>query len=636
MTEEQPQSAQNHAAASLARWAETCEALGATAKKLEKRALLADYIRTLSVGDAARAAQSVAGVPFAETDLRKLNVGGSLLSKAVAERTGASALALSEAYRRHGDLGAAAGELIKGRSVEEPALTLAALEFLLAELAAARGPKPKLALLNEFLAHADALEAKYTVKLLSGDMRIGVKQALVEEAIASAYGREVAQVRHAVMLLGSLPEAVARAAEGTLEQARMRLFHPLGFMLASPVESADEAVERFAEEVFAEKQQAEPAEPAEAAEPVLREAFLEDKYDGIRAQLHAGDPAALGRVGIYSRTREDLSAAFPELVEAFAGLPEAVILDGEILAWQPGSPDSEPATAARALPFSSLQARLGRKVVSSDLRRAVPVVFMAFDILYADGKLLLDEPLAARRSRLERFVADNEEATGRSAMEPPAAQGLLFHSGIPSQEAPEPPAFPRLLLAPSIRLHSAAQLDAAYTEARARGNEGVMLKAAGSLYQPGRRGLAWLKLKRELATLDVVVTGAEFGHGRRAGYLSDYTFAVRGPEHEQNGELLNVGKAYSGLTDAEMHALSAHFLETTLEDHGHFRTVQPDTVFEVAFNNLMRSRRHASGFALRFPRILRIRDDKPVEEIDTLARVEEIYNSQPDKQVEPS
>ena len=157
-----------------------------------------------------------------------------------------------------------------------------------------------------------------------------------------------------------------------------------------------------------------------------------------------------------------------------------------------------------------------------------------------------------------------------------------------------------------------------------------MLKASGSLYQPGRRGLAWLKLKRELATLDVVVTGAEFGTGRRARYLSDYTFAVRGPE----GELLNVGKAYSGVTDVEMAQLSEHFHATTQEDFGHYRTVRPDTVFEVAFNNITRSDRHPSGFALRFPRILRIRTDKPLDEIDTLARVELIYNEQPDRPVE--
>jgi DNA ligase-1 len=632
---------ETQSAAALARWAEICEALGATTKKLEKRAILAAYLRGLSVADAGRAAQSIAGAPFAETDPRKLNVGGSLLTKAVAHRTGASAVALSHAFRRHGDLGAAAAELIATGSAVGQRLTLATLETLLAELAAARGPRPKLAILNTFLARAGALEAKYTLKLLSGDMRIGVKQALVEEAIAAAYERELSQVRHAGMVLGSLAETVARAVDGTLESAPMRLFHSLGFMLASPVESADEAIERFAAEVFVEaREEVDQGVPADAASrnegaaapAVLREAFLEDKYDGIRAQLHAGDGSVPGRVGLYSRSREDLSAAFPELIEAFAALSSPVILDGEILAWQPASAGegAEDLAGARALPFSSLQARLGRKVVTAELRRSVPVVFMAFDILYAEGELLLEEPLAERRSRLEGFVAQHAALTDGRASVPAAAQTLLF----PEREETPEAAFPRLLLAPSIRLHSAAQLDAAYTAARARGNEGVMLKAAGSRYQPGRRGLAWLKLKRELATLDVVVTGAEFGHGRRAGYLSDYTFAVRGPEYEQTGELLNVGKAYSGITDAEMYALSAHFHETTLEDHGHFRTVQPDTVLEVAFNNLMRSSRHASGFALRFPRILRIRDDKPVEEIDTLARVEEIYKSQPDKPVE--
>ena len=156
-----------------------------------------------------------------------------------------------------------------------------------------------------------------------------------------------------------------------------------------------------------------------------------------------------------------------------------------------------------------------------------------------------------------------------------------------------------------------------------------MIKSLASAYQPGRRGLAWLKLKRELATLDVVVTGAEFGHGKRAGVLSDYTFAVR-----DGDALRNVGKAYSGLTDAEIADLTKFFHEHTLENFGGFRTVEPLKVLEVAFNNVMRSDRHNSGFALRFPRIIRIRDDKPVSEIDTLARVEEIYNSQPDKAAE--
>ena len=618
--------AENASPGTLQRWAEVCGALAETSSKLAKRALLAEYLRSRPVADAALAALYTAGEPFAEADGRQLGVGGSLLSKAVMARTGADARALSLALRRHGDMGAAAEELIAAGSsdLSGPVPTLRDLEQVLAGLAAARGPAPRLRLLTDLLARATAPEAKFVLKLVSGDMRIGVKSSLVEEAIAAAWDCELAQVRRAGMLLGNLGEVVQRAAARTLEGAAMRLFHPLGFMLASPVDSVDEAVARFAEEIAAEEGTAAPGDAAVKPETllpetVLREAQLEDKYDGMRAQLHAGDRSSPGRVGLFSRSREDLRAAFPELVEAFAALEEAVILDGEILAWAPAGNGVE----ARALPFSSLQQRLGRKVVPPAMRREVPVVFMAFDLLYADGRLWLDEPLRARRARLEQYLADHATRTDGSLTES-AGQGALFEE----EAAASAPMFPRLVLAPAACLASAAQLDAAYGEARARGNEGVMLKACASSYQPGRRGLAWLKLKRELGTLDVVVTGAEFGSGRRARHLSDYTFAVRGPVAD---ELLNVGKAYSGVTDAEMRALSEHFHATTREDFGNFRTVAPDTVLEVAFNNITRSDRHSSGFALRFPRILRIRTDKPVAEIDTVARVEELYNQQPDR-----
>ena len=186
------------------------------------------------------------------------------------------------------------------------------------------------------------------------------------------------------------------------------------------------------------------------------------------------------------------------------------------------------------------------------------------------------------------------------------------------------------MISPSRLVESAEEIDRAYADARARANEGVMLKAANSIYQPGRRGISWVKLKRELATLDVVITGAEWGNGRKSQFLSDYTFAVR----DAAGELKNVGKAYSGVTDVEIAELTEFLKAHTLEEFGHFRTVEPLVILEVAFNNIMRSDRHASGFALRFPRILRIRTDKPLEEIDTVARVEEVYQSQVDKPVE--
>jgi DNA ligase-1 len=678
-------------------FAELCDALAATTKKLEKRAFVADYLRTLPIPDAGRAALWLSGAPFPETDQRVLNIGGSLLSKAVAELSGATQPDMSAAYRRHGDFGSAAADLLYGRAPTTATITLAEVESALAAIAEARGPTPKLRLFLNLLARATPDEARYLIKLVTGDMRTGVKQSLVEEAIAEAWplpadpsglsapGQAPAavleSVRRASMLLGSLPEVVALAAAGRLNQARMKLFHPIGFMLASPVQSTEEAIARFTEEIKSE-QAAAPATsvsghdsmgapdlpgsgrsgnaqsskvgfvsghdfsravkrpekkralapeyrspgPEETPSPLdnspteepqnasaLVAAQLEDKFDGIRAQLHIDS----NRVALYSRNRDDLSQSFPDLVEAFSSIAESAILDGEILAWNPAT--------QRALSFSTLAQRLGRKRVPPEMLRDIPAVLVVFDLLYRSDSLLLNEPLSQRRRQLEDFAASWSPVTASAQTH---GQSHLF-------DAHRQPSFPRLILASATRLGSpllaaSAQLDQAYIDARARGNEGVMIKSLASIYQPGRRGLAWLKLKRELATLDVVVTGVEYGNGRRAHVLSDYTFAIRDPDDPEQ-PLKNVGKAYSGLTDQEIADMTAFFKAHTLADSGHFRTVEPLIVLEVAFNNVMRSTRHSSGFALRFPRILRIRTDKPVAEIDTVARVEEIYNSQPDK-----
>lgn len=605
------------------------ETLAGEASRLKKRAAIAEAIQAAhasspETADAGLFALYLAGTPFAEADARKLNAGGALLSRAVKAVSGAGDAALTAAYRRHGDLGAAAFDLWP--TTTSATLTLSDLADAFAAMATARTTAIRAALVEGLLRRATALEAKYLLKLMLGDMRIGVKQSLVEEAIAVAAQVAVAEVRQAVMLEADLGAAVRMAFRGTLGEARMRLFHPLGFMLASPVETPEEAVERFT---------AKP--PADGAIATV-EAFLEDKYDGMRAQVHCGEA---GRVAIYSRNREEITASFPELQEAFslvgtqvggqvgelaAQQPGGLIFDGEILGWE--------FATGQALPFAVMGQRIGRKRVPAEMLRQIPAVFMAFDLLYVGGELLLERPLRDRRNALEAIV----ERLGPLPTSPvpieeraQKVQGDLF--ATPDDlTAAEP--MPRLMLSPSRLVESAEEIDRAYADARARANEGVMLKAAGSTYQPGRRGLAWVKLKRELATLDVVITGAEFGHGRRAGILSDYTFAVRGPAFDRTGELLNVGKAYSGLTDAEIAELSAWAMEHTLEDQGHFRTVEPIRILEVAFNNIMRSSRHASGFAMRFPRILRIRDDKPLAEIDTVERVEEIYQSQVDKPVE--
>ena len=641
--------------------AELAERMAATASRLKKRAEVAAAITRAHEGAAGQVrlfCLYLAGLPFAAADTRKLNAGGALLTKALLTVTGASDAALTAAYRRHGDLGAAAFDLMTEQgNVRAGGIPLDAVAEAFAGMATARTTAIRAALVEGLLRSASPLEAKYLLKLMLGDMRIGVKESLVEEAIATAAGADVAQVRHAVMLEADLGYAAERAFAGTLHEARMTLFHPLGFMLASPVESPEEAIARFTAKpakVVAEKKpkrrkkggsdlDSEPeldevmqeamgkdiaatllsGEEVVVCEAASVQAFLEDKYDGMRAQIHFGAADDPERVAIYSRNREDITESFPELVEAFQSVPvtsdSAVILDGEILGWN--------FRTGQALPFAVMGQRIGRKRVGNDIRTQVPVIFMAFDLMFAMGDLLLQLPLRERRNRLE-LLAEKlvDHAQSPLIFTPKPAQAGLFAEASTSAA----PRLARLMLSPSKLVESAEEIDRAYADARARANEGVMLKAADSAYQPGRRGLAWVKLKRELATLDVVITGAEYGSGRRSQFLSDYTFAVRDAE----GELQNVGKAYSGVTDVEVTELTEFLKAHTLEDHGHFRTVEPLVILEVAFNNVMRSDRHSSGFALRFPRILRIRTDKPLAEIDTVARVEEVYQSQVDKPAE--
>ena len=569
----------------MKKFAEACERIAATTRKLEKVAIVAVYFQQLKPEEASVAAVFLSGRPFPVWEETTLQVGGALLWRLVEELSGKTGTELRASYRKSGDLGAVAADVLLdsgGRGATE--LTAAAVQNRFRQIAAARGPAAKAVLVRELLSQVSPLEAKYLIKIMTGDLRIGLKESLVEEAIAKAYGATLAEVQRANMLLGDIGETLRFAAEGTLAEARMRLFHPLGFMLASPAASAEEALSYF------------------------ENALVEDKYDGIRAQAHCSG----GEVRLFSRTRDDITESFPELPEALADFPSDAILDGEIVAWSYLS--AEQGESGRALPFSALQQRLGRKKVSAHLMRDVPVAYLVFDILYSGGDLLLDRPLSDRAKALEDLLAAKRTPV---LLKSGAVQGLL------ALESTETTSTAQVLRAPVFRANSPEELDCLFEAAQARGNEGLMIKDAGSPYRPGRRGKSWLKLKRELAMLDVVVTAVEYGHGKRIGVLSDYTFGVWDGE-----KLVNIGKAYSGLTDAEIGEMTKWFLEHTMEDQGMRLLVEPKIVLEVAFNNMMRSDRHNSGYALRFPRIVRLRPDKRPEEADTIDTVKQIFDKQ--------
>jgi DNA ligase-1 len=549
-------------------WSELAERVGGTTRTSEKTALLAGYLVELPVEELRPAATFLTGRPFSEADQRSVGLGWATIAEAVSQMAGTPLGALGEAYDRSSDLGTAVADLLSLRPMQPEPHAIPSLRELadaFAAMEAAPGPAAKGAIFAAVLARCDPGAAKYVVKILTGDLRIGLREGLLEAAIAQAFGRPQASVSWAGMLTGDVGETAVLAREGRLDQARLRLMHPLRFMLASPAEDAAEILARLGPQVW-----------------------VEDKYDGIRAQLHRRG----AEVRLYSRELHDISDQFPEIVEAAGGLPWDGILDGEILAYAEG----------RVLPFQALQTRLGRKDPGANVLAGVPVIYVAFDLLAVgprsarDGdtaiEALLLEPLGKRRARLD-------------AIELP----LAIDGG-------------RFALSHLMTVDSVASLDRVFTEARGRRNEGLMVKDPESTYSPGRRGLGWLKMKRALATFDCVVVGVEVGHGKRHAVLSDYTFAVR---DEAKDRLVTIGKAYTGLTDAEIAEMTSWFEAHTVHRFGRFRQVEPTVVVEVAFDVIMRSTRHQSGFALRFPRIVRIRTDKGPAQIDTLETVERLY-----------
>jgi DNA ligase-1 len=540
------------------------ETIAATAAKLEKIRILADYLRGLTSEQLSIVTPYFTGKTFAQSDPRAMQVGWAVIFRALQGATKVSDADLHRVASTHGDAGKTAFQILSGRTIPFPFSIRESGEFF-ENLHRLRGPIAKSELLQNRFSRLSAREGQYVVKILTGDLRIGLREGLVEEAIARAFAAPLTQVREANMLLGDIGQTALLALRNELDRAELSVFRPVKCMLATPEPTAEALWKRFAKS----------AAPSGEQMPATT-VYLEDKFDGIRAQLHRTSQ----RVEIFSRDLRCITGQFPELANDARNFQEELIIDGEIIAFEKG----------RALTFFDLQKRLGRKNDGADLfaRAAadVPVAFVTFDLLWLNGRSLLKTPLHERRRHLSKV--------------------------------PVPPHFQIACVMPA---HSVAEIEQAFQQARRRANEGLMIKDPDSFYLPGNRGMFWFKLKKELATLDVVVVGVEFGHGKRNDVLSDYTFAVR---DETTGKLLPIGKAYSGLTDAEIAELTVHFKQNTIAEHGRYREVKPNVILEVAFNSIQPSSRHASGLALRFPRIKAIRRDKDVDAIDTLQHAREL------------
>lgn len=521
------------------------ESIRTATGRREKIRILAAYFRSLPEDDLPLAVVWLGGRPFPQCDDRPVQAGSAIIRRALRQAAGISEPELRAIGRRHSDSGLTAFEVLQSAAGGE-SVPLQGIRDVLDRLRSARGPVLKTEILAATLLRLPALAGSYLVRILTGDLRIGLKDGLVEDAIAAAFEADPGAVREAHMLLGDAGRTALLAKCGRLEDAELTLFQPIKCMLASPEADAPAIWARLGS---------------------AGSVWVEDKLDGIRAQIHCSGE----RAEIYSRDLKRITDSFPEIARAALSFGRPFVCDGEILAWN----------GVRARSFSDLQKRLGRTEGDLFLGGQIPVTCVVFDLLALDGRSLLPTPLSGRREILETLRL-------------PAA----FQTAVVRQA------------------RSAAEIDRVFTEARNRGNEGLMIKDPSSAYAPGRRGQAWIKYKKAFATLDVVVTAVTYGHGRRRGVLSDYTFAVR---DDAGGTLLTIGKAYSGLTDQEIEDLTDEFLALATARKGNTITVEPEIVLEIAFDGIQPSARHPSGFALRFPRIVRVRKDKTAAEIDTLS-----------------
>jgi DNA ligase-1 len=538
-------------------FASVCDQIRSTRSKNEKVKILAAYIKTLDDESLRISCMFLSGNALPKGSGLDLNVGYSLIWDVITEVSNLASNELRNVYLKHGDLGELAEHALAKRKMEpliKNELTLDHVYEQFKRIAITTGQgstEDKKKMIIGLIMNCSPVEAKYFAKIVVNEFRIGLVEGLVELAIAEAFARNLEDVREAFLVAGDIGHVAFLAKNDKLSSAVMQPFTPINFMLADVMFNAKEIAEYFSKPLISEY-----------------------KYDGIRAQMHKiGD-----KIRIFSRRLEDITTPFPEVVDAALQHKNNFILDGEIVPFRDGKP----------LPFNDLQRRLRRKHVDLELINEIPVVYIAYDILYLDGSSRIKEPLTNRKEMLN---------------------GIEFRRP--------------LINSPFSILDSEESIAKMFEESRSLGHEGLVLKDPRSTYQPGKRGKHWVKLKKELDTIDAVIVIAEYGHGKRAGVLSDYTFAVN-----DNDELRVIGKAYSGLTDEEIDEMTSRLKSIMIKDESFRVIVKPEIVLEVAFDGIQKSDRHDSGYALRFPRIKRIRHDKSVNDIDTLEKVRSIYSKQ--------
>lgn len=556
-----------------------CEEIRAAASKNLKVNILSDYLLFLNDDESLTiAVLFLSGRIFPPGSKFVMNLGFNTILQTLSEIATLDSIQIQKIYLQHGDVGALSEYAISKKNmislVQQQPLTLFSIYDRLKRIADTIGygsGKDKKNILKGLLIDSSPIEAKYVIKIITGDMRIGLTEGLVEIAISKAFHRNLKHVRDAMLVSGDISQVALLARRNMLHTALIKPLTPMSYMLADVIFSAKETVDHY-------------------QKPLI----CEFKYDGIRAQIHKSGH----QIRLFSRKLSDITNTFPELANAAdhtklrssSSTSESLsnidlILDGEVMAFQRDKP----------LRFQELQKRLHKKNLSEQLMTEIPLVYVAFDIMHINGENLIEKSLRERKEILSSI------------------------------------SFKKPIISSTYKLVSSEEeIIAMFGQSRDIGHEGLVLKDPNSHYHPGKRGRYWVKLKKELDTIDAVIVIAEYGNGKRAGVLSDYTFAVRDDENNNNdtSTLRTIGKAYSGLTDSEILEMTKRLKSIMTRDEGIRIIVKPEIVIEVAFDSLQKSNRHDSGFALRFPRIKNIRKDKSILDIDSLQKVTQIYEKQ--------
>jgi DNA ligase 1 len=575
---------------------ETCEKIRSTTKKNEKIDIISNYITNLDETSLSIAVLFLSGRAFPIGSTATLNIGFSTIMESLSEIAMLDIKDIQNIHLKHGDIGAMAEYAVSKKHIislfnqqENISLSYVYHQFKkIAHIMGSGSNKNKKNILIGLLIALSPLESKYLIKIITGEMRIGSVEGLVEIALSRAFDRELESIREAMLISGDISQVAVLAKKNILHNVIMQPFVPVSFMLADVMFSAEEIINYY-------------------NKPLI----CEYKYDGIRLQMHKFDKKVL----LFSRNLVDITYAFPELVKAAiestiktqdTSIHNQVdfILDGELIAFKNDRP----------LHFQELQKRLRRKNVTDYITTEIPIYYIVYDIMYFKDNQVLKKSLLDRKNLLSTI------------------------------------SFKKPIINSSYKISdSIEQVIAIFNESKDIGHEGLVVKDPLSQYHPGKRGRYWMKLKKELDTIDAVIVIAEYGHGKRAGVLSDYTFAVRDEDKKntnnnnnnnnfnlnnnnnnylENSRLKTIGKAYSGLTDKEIDEMTERLKQIIVEDNGNRILVKPEIVLEVAFDTIQKSDRHNSGFALRFPRIKNIRIDKSLNDIDTLEKVRQIYKNQ--------